>query len=107
MKFILKNSRISKQRCQYALEQQEREEDERDNDACSAQAPGPFETAPISREDARAHAERGSQVCLSREKGAYAIVQALIARNVVGDFRAGDPPGQADKDTSRRLDILA
>lgn len=44
----------------------------------------------------RAHAERGSQVCLSREKGAYAIVQALIARNVVGDFRAGDPPGQAD-----------
>ena len=44
----------------------------------------------------RTHAERGSQVCLSREKGAYAIVQALIARNVVGDFRAGDPPGQAD-----------
>ena len=44
----------------------------------------------------RAHAERGSQVCLSREKGAYAIVQALIARNVVGDFRAGDPPDQAD-----------
>ena len=44
----------------------------------------------------RSHAERGSQVCLSREKGAYAIVQALIARNVVGDFRAGDPPGQAD-----------
>ena len=44
----------------------------------------------------RAHAERGSQVCLSREKGAYAIVQALIARNVVGDFRAGDPPDQTD-----------
>ena len=44
----------------------------------------------------RDHAERGSQVCLSREKGAYAIVQALIARNVVGDFRAGDPPDQAD-----------
>ena len=35
-------------------------------------------------------AERGSQVCLSRAEGAYAIVQALIARGVVGDFRAGD-----------------
>ena len=33
---------------------------------------------------------RGSQVCLSRDEGAYAIVQALIARGVVGDFRAGD-----------------
>jgi kynureninase len=53
----------------------------------------------------RAHAERGSQVCLSREKGAYAIVQALIARNVVGDFRAGDPPGQADGVVAM-LDIL-
>ncbi len=39
----------------------------------------------------RAHAERGSQVCLSREEGAYAIVQALIARGVIGDFRAGTP----------------
>jgi len=39
----------------------------------------------------RAHAERGSQVCLSRAEGAYAIVQALIARGVIGDFRAGDP----------------
>lgn len=38
------------------------------------------------RDDAR----RGSQVCLSRDEGAYAIVQALIARGVVGDFRAGD-----------------
>jgi len=33
---------------------------------------------------------RGSQVCLAREDGAYAIVQALIARGVTGDFRAGD-----------------
>ncbi len=33
---------------------------------------------------------RGSQVCLSRAEGAYAIVQALIERGVVGDFRAGD-----------------
>jgi kynureninase len=46
----------------------------------------------------RAHAERGSQVSLTRAEGlgvggqgsgAYAIVQALIARGVVGDYRAG------------------
>ncbi|MFN3496583.1 MAG: kynureninase, partial [Hydrogenophaga sp.] len=36
------------------------------------------------------HAQRGSQVCLTRGEGAYAIVQALIARGVIGDFRAGD-----------------
>jgi len=35
-------------------------------------------------------ARRGSQVCLTRAEGAYAIVQALIARGVIGDFRAGD-----------------
>ncbi|MDO5288495.1 MAG: kynureninase [Pseudomonadota bacterium] len=38
----------------------------------------------------RAHAQRGSQVCLARDSGAYAIVQALIARGVIGDFRKGD-----------------
>jgi kynureninase len=38
----------------------------------------------------RDHARRGSQVCLAREEGAYAIVQALIARCVIGDFRAPD-----------------
>jgi kynureninase len=37
----------------------------------------------------REHAARGSQVCLARDDGAYAIVQALIARGVIGDFRAG------------------
>jgi kynureninase len=38
----------------------------------------------------REHDRRGSQVCLTRREGAYAIVQALIARGVIGDFRAGD-----------------
>jgi kynureninase len=52
----------------------------------------------------REHAQRGSQVCLTREKGstgsgAFAIVQALIARGVIGDFRAGD--GAAHKDILR------
>ena len=37
-----------------------------------------------------ADAERGSQISYSRNEGAYAIVQALIARGVVGDFRAPD-----------------
>ena len=38
----------------------------------------------------RAPALRGSQVSLSRVEGAHAIVQALIARGVIGDFRAPD-----------------
>jgi kynureninase len=44
----------------------------------------------------RAHAERGSQVCLTRDEGGYAIVQALIARGVVGDYRAGDGGNHKD-----------
>jgi kynureninase len=52
----------------------------------------------------REHAQRGSQVCLTRENaadgsGAFAIVQALIARGVIGDFRAGD--GGRHKDILR------
>jgi kynureninase len=45
----------------------------------------------------REHARRGSQVSLALRAGspaaphAYAIVQALIARGVIGDFRAGSP----------------
>jgi kynureninase len=52
----------------------------------------------------REHAQRGSQVSLSLAEGAYAVVQALIARNVIGDFRAGDPQtgsGQASTDILR------
>ena len=37
----------------------------------------------------RPHDQRGSQVCL-RHAGAYGLVQALIARGVVGDFRDPD-----------------
>lgn len=55
----------------------------------------------------RSHAQRGSQVCLTRpegmgvdgkDSGAYAIMQALIARGVIGDFRKGDG--------GKHLDIL-
>ena len=42
----------------------------------------------------RDDALRGSQVCLSRADGGYAIVQALVARGVIGDFRAGDTEAQ-------------
>lgn len=67
----------------------------------------------------RAHAQRGSQVCLTREEGAgvdgqgsgaYAIVQALIARGVIGDFRAGSgaasDAGKGDEGKGQHKDIL-
>jgi kynureninase len=42
------------------------------------------------------HESRGSHVSFTHQDGAYAIVQALIARNVVGDFRAGNPDADGD-----------
>jgi kynureninase len=45
------------------------------------------------------HSQRGSQVCLTKDEGAYAVVQALIARGVIGDYRAGD--GGQHKDILR------
>lgn len=47
----------------------------------------------------RDDAHRGSQVCFTHPSAGYALIQALIARGVVGDFRAGDPshaPSAAD-----------
>ncbi|MBV8621718.1 MAG: kynureninase [Curvibacter sp.] len=52
----------------------------------------------------REHARRGSQVSLTRihpgqpegPSGAYAIVQALIERGVIGDFRKGDGAAHPD-----------
>jgi kynureninase len=38
----------------------------------------------------RDDALRGSQVCLAHPEIGYPVVQALIARGVIGDFRAGD-----------------
>jgi kynureninase len=57
----------------------------------------PALTLASPRDDAR----RGSQVCFSHtgagEAGqGYAIMQALIARGVIGDFRAGDPAHPKD-----------
>jgi kynureninase len=67
----------------------------------------------------RDHARRGSQVCLTREEGlgvrgqgsgAYAIVQALIARGVIGDYRAGSgaasDAGKGDGGPRPHKDIL-
>ena len=38
----------------------------------------------------RESSQRGSQVSISHRADGYAIMQALIARDVIGDFRAPD-----------------
>jgi kynureninase len=40
-------------------------------------------------------AARGSQVCFSHSGDGYAVMQALAARGVIGDFRAGSAGGSA------------
>ncbi len=43
--------------------------------------------------------QRGSQVCFAHPEIGYPVMQALIARGVIGDFRAGDksyPAGALD-----------
>jgi len=40
-------------------------------------------------------AQRGSQVCFGHAEIGYPVMQALIARGVIGDFRAGDPSNPA------------
>lgn len=47
------------------------------------------ERHPLQLETPREHARRGSQVSLSHPHG-YAVMQALIARGVVGDYRDPD-----------------
>ena len=44
----------------------------------------------------REAAQRGSQVSFAHPSAAYAVMQALIARGVIGDFRAGDKSHSAD-----------
>ncbi len=63
--------------------------------ADQVQASCPSLTLVSPRDDA----QRGSQVCLSHPQVAYPVVQALIGRSVIGDFRAGDtshPAGAVD-----------
>lgn len=56
-------------------------------DSVEARVPGAAIVTP------RDSALRGSQVSFSLDQGVdgYAVVQALIAQGVIGDFRAGDP----------------
>ena len=42
-------------------------------------------------------AQRGSQASFAHENG-YPLMQALIARGVIGDFRAGDPASETDRE---------
>jgi kynureninase len=54
--------------------------------AAEVEAASPALTQVSPREDAL----RGSQVCFSHPEIGYPVIQALIARGVIGDFRAPD-----------------
>ena len=61
----------------------------------------------------RDHAMRGSQVSFRHTEG-YAIMQALISKGVIGDFRAPDiirfgftPLYTSDADVAKAVDVLA
>jgi kynureninase len=62
---------------------------------CGLHASGPWRDLGVRLASPRLAAQRGSQVCLTLQgdlaEAGYAVIQALIARGVVGDFRAGDP----------------
>jgi kynureninase len=53
----------------------------------------------------RAGAERGSQVSFAHGAG-YPVMQALIERGVIGDFRAGEPTGAGEDERATNGDLL-
>jgi kynureninase len=53
----------------------------------------------------RASAERGSQVSFAHGAG-YPVMQALIERGVIGDFRAGEPTGAGEDERAMNGDLL-
>jgi kynureninase len=54
-------------------------------------------THPVTVASPRDASQRGSQVSLTFDGDGYAVMQAMIARGVIGDFRAGDQThGDAD-----------
>ena len=72
------------------------------------------EDLPLPLASPRAAAARGSQVSFAFAEDGYAVIQALIARGVIGDFRAPNllrfgftPLYQSFKDIDRAVDILA
>jgi kynureninase len=61
---------------------------------------------PLALVTPRAAAERGSQVSFAHAAG-YRLMQALIERGVIGDFRAGEPAASAGAtDPALNADLL-
>jgi kynureninase len=59
-----------------------------DDDRGETSGPGQVQSTSATKPESPVM--RGSQIALRRAEGAYAIVQALIERGVIGDFRAPD-----------------